>query len=56
VVLSLNKYLFGKKLTLYQTYYNVNVDVTAAETLHSVNNPDRLFSNVHPILVFNKVI
>ena len=37
-----------------QTEYNFNVDEIAAETLHSEHNP--LFCNVHPILIFNRVI
>ena len=38
------------------TEYKTNVDDFAAETLHSEHNPDRLFCNEHPTLIFNRVV
>ena len=51
-----SKSLFDKTdfVITYQTEYNYNVDEIAGETIYS--EPNRLFSIVHPTLIFNRVI
>ena len=51
-----SKSLFEKTdfVITYQTEYKFSVDEIAAETLYSEHN--RLFCNVHPTLIFNRVI
>ncbi|CAH1261889.1 Hypp2477 [Branchiostoma lanceolatum] len=39
-----------------QTSHNFNVDELVAESLESEHIPDHLFCNVHPTLMFNRVI
>jgi hypothetical protein len=39
-----------------QTAHNFNVDELVAESLRSEHTPDQLFCNVHPTLMFNRVI
>jgi hypothetical protein len=39
-----------------QTAHNFHVDELVAESLHSEHVPDHLFCNVHPTLMFNRVV